>query len=116
MKIIKKLILSCLSVCMCDTLLNPMNVHATGGDILPEEQTLTETEVTVLEEDESQRSEYSKDFIMSDKTMQKIIYSVPVHYNDNGEWKEIDNTLTESKEEVISDDDEPAGFHTENIP
>ena len=76
MKLFRKLILSCLSVCMCVTLINPMNVYATGDDILPEEQTLTEIEATVLEEDESQRSEYSKDFIMSDKAVQKIIYSL----------------------------------------
>ena len=74
---------------MCVTLLNPLNVYATNEDIHVEEQPFIETEVTVLDEDKSERTEYSKDFIMSDKSVQKIIYSIPVHYQEDGEWMSI---------------------------
>lgn len=36
---------------------------------------------------------------MSDGSIQAIVYAHPVHYQDQtGEWKEIDNTLTEQRE------------------
>ena len=45
-------------------------------------------------------------------TMQKIIYSVPVHYKDDGKWKEIDNTLSINEASAISDDEEVSGYET----
>ena len=60
-----------------------------------EGEPIEENNVILLEEDESLREEYSKTFILSDKTYQKIIYSIPVHYKENDEWKEIDNTLVD---------------------
>ncbi|MFV0342783.1 MAG: DNRLRE domain-containing protein [Anaerocolumna sp.] len=46
-----------------------------------------------LGEIESERSAYEKHFYMSDRSIQAVIYSEPVHYLEDGEWKEIDNTL-----------------------
>ena len=58
-----------------------------------EEDINEEAEVVILGEDVSLREESSKTFILSDQTYQKVIYSIPVHYEENGEWKEIDNTF-----------------------
>jgi RHS repeat-associated protein len=51
-------------------------------------------EPTVLYELEDEREENSKRFLMSDHTIQAIMYSEPVHYSEEGEWKDIDNTLS----------------------
>ena len=60
-------------------------------------------EPTILNEDESLREIDSKTFIMSDGSMQKVIYSVPVHYEEEGEWIEVDNTLVDDNIEEIMD-------------
>ena len=52
-----------------------------------------ETDAYILEEDESKREESSKSFLMSDGSTQKVIYSLPVHYENEGEWIDVDNTL-----------------------
>ena len=48
----------------------------------------------VVEEDVSKRSEFFKEFILSNGLRLATIYPDSVHYEDNGQWKEIDNTLT----------------------
>jgi hypothetical protein len=40
-----------------------------------------------------ERTEYSKKYRMEDGTYTSVVYSVPVHYEKAGEWKEINNTL-----------------------
>ncbi len=42
---------------------------------------------------ESERGEYSKDFRRADGAVERVIYSDPVHFEQNGEWQTIDNTL-----------------------
>ena len=64
--------------------------HETG------EEKETATVVTELKE---RREESIKHYLMSDGSIQAIVYAHPVHYQDQtGEWKEIDNTLTEQRE------------------
>ena len=41
----------------------------------------------------SLRSEFGKQFDNGDGTITSYVNSVPIHYLDDGEWKEIDNTL-----------------------
>ena len=41
----------------------------------------------------SKRSEYEKHFDNGDGTIAAFVNKAPLHYSDNGEWKEIDNTL-----------------------
>ena len=41
----------------------------------------------------SKRSEYEKHFDNGDGTITAFVNTAPLHYSDNGEWKEIDNTL-----------------------
>lgn len=41
----------------------------------------------------SKRSAYEKHFDNGDGTITAFVNTAPLHYSDNGEWKEIDNTL-----------------------
>ena len=47
----------------------------------------------VVSEIESLRDEYSKYFRCEDGSFVAAVYNAPIHYKENGEWKEIDNTL-----------------------
>jgi YD repeat-containing protein len=60
-------------------------------------------EPKVLGELESEREENVKHFLMSDRTVRAVMYSEPVHYYEDEEWKEIDPTLT--LEEANDQDD-----------
>jgi YD repeat-containing protein len=55
-----------------------------------------ETPATIIGEDETQRDRASKEFILSDLSRMLVLYPNAVHYDDGGEWREIDNTLVRS--------------------
>ena len=50
-------------------------------------------DVTVLGELTEKRTEYTKEFRLSNGLNLATVYSQPVHYQESGQWKEIDNTL-----------------------
>ena len=52
------------------------------------------SQANVIGEDESRRTADTKHFIMSDGSRRAVVYSFPVHYDNNGKWQEIDNTLS----------------------
>ena len=56
-----------------------------------------ETVAYVVGEDESLRKENEKHFRMSDGSYIAAVYPEAVHYLDNGEWEEIDNTLVQTE-------------------
>ncbi len=64
--------------------------------LVPEEAVVPE-EVTVLEEVEESRTEYSKEFKLSNGLYAAAVYAAPVHYMEDGQWKDIDNTLKTSR-------------------
>ena len=45
------------------------------------------------------RGEYEKHFSLSDGTYSAVVYPYPVHYDSNGTWQEIDNTLRAGTEQ-----------------
>ena len=47
----------------------------------------------IVRELTERRSEYSKEYELDNGLNLAVVYSEPVHYNENGTWKEIDNTL-----------------------
>ena len=47
----------------------------------------------IVEELPGKRTEYSKEFRLSNGLHMAAIYNDPVHYEENGQWKDIDNTL-----------------------
>lgn len=51
---------------------------------------------SITEELTAKRSKFVKQFAMSDGSFTAVTYSMPVHYMNNGKWKEIDTTLTKS--------------------
>lgn len=46
----------------------------------------------------SMRSQYEKHFYNSDGTKTAFVYTTPIHYNENGEWIDIDNTLVKNED------------------
>lgn len=55
--------------------------------------------VLILEEDISQRTSNVKIFQNEDHSYTAAVYPDAVHYEENGEWKEIDNSLADAGEE-----------------
>jgi len=51
------------------------------------------TQATILQEDKTKRDEYTKEYLMSDGSRMLVVYPDQVHYEKEGEWREIDNTL-----------------------
>ena len=47
----------------------------------------------LLYEDQSGREENIKRFVREDRAVEAVVYPYPVHYQKNGEWKDIDNRL-----------------------
>lgn len=59
-------------------------------------QTIDDTSVG-MQEDETKRTEYSKTFELGNNRYYVALYSEPVHFIKDGEWDEIDSSLTEDK-------------------
>ena len=55
-----------------------------------------ETAAKIVSEVTEMREESVKYFLCDDGSYIAATYAAPVHYNENGVWKEIDNTLTPS--------------------
>ena len=53
----------------------------------------SESESQIIGEDESRRTADTKHFIMSDGSRKAVVYGNAVHYEKDGKWNEIDNTL-----------------------
>ena len=73
------------------------------GSMTLEEQdepaTQPQTETLFLNEITSQRSENSKQYMMSDKSVTVVLYDEPIHYEDeNGNLIEIDNSLIKTED------------------
>ena len=58
-----------------------------------EENEETTQPLEILSEDTSKRGEYYKEFVLTNGLRMASMYAEPVHYSENGQWKEIDNTL-----------------------
>ena len=50
-------------------------------------------EAMIVEEITDARTEYSKEYLMSNGLNMIVVYPEAVHYEENNEWKEINNTL-----------------------
>ncbi|HBI04672.1 MAG TPA: hypothetical protein DDY49_11660, partial [Paenibacillaceae bacterium] len=54
------------------------------------------TEAQIIGELENKREKNVKHFLKEDHTYEAVLYPLPVHYQEDGQWKEIDNTLVET--------------------
>ena len=52
----------------------------------------------LLSEEKDLRSQFEKHFQRKDRAYEAVMYPYPVHYNDNGTWADIDNTLITDKD------------------
>lgn len=68
----------------------------TESDFLADD---TPQKVLIAQEDVSKRSSNVKYFENEDHSYTAALYPVPVHFEENGEWKAIDNQLTEAEPE-----------------
>ena len=100
---ISKTVKFILSLCMIIGLLSPIPSFALEEEEFSESE---DNEVYIIDEDETLRTESSKTFVMSDDSYQKVIYGVPVHFeDDSGEYQSIDNSLvasTDSEDEFVT--------------
>ena len=90
-----------LAVVMLINLL-PLNVIATElqEEISTSEMSTESTEnndAYILEEVVEKRTETSKEYVLSNGLHLSAVYADAVHYENDGEWEEIDNTLKLSK-------------------
>ena len=53
----------------------------------------TTQSLEIVSEDVSKRTEFYKEFVLSNGLRMATLYAEPVHYSEGGQWKEIDNTL-----------------------
>ena len=85
--------------------MGPVQVFATGSETTPETAGTTMSEETASAETSEipevyiegevteLRSEYEKHYRLTDGSFMAVQYQVPVHYEDDGQWVDIDNTL-----------------------
>ena len=110
----RSILLQFLTICMVVGLITPVR---SVSALEEETETITQEEVEpiIIGEDVSSRDESSKTFILSNQTYQTILYSIPVHYQEDGVWKEIDNTLIDDglsvEEDVLSTENEPSSIN-----
>lgn len=55
-------------------------------------------EAEILYEDTSRRDEFTKHFVMRNGLNKAVKYAQPIHYKENEEWVDIDNTLEYNQE------------------
>ena len=101
-KTVKKLIFVIIVLALFSTNLN-ISVFAFKREVpeVKQDQAVEEhldenthpSEIPILFEDESKRDAYTKHFRKLDGSYEVSIYNEPVHYLENNEWKEIDNSL-----------------------
>lgn len=94
----KKLTASLLALVLTVQLL-PVSALADEFEIDDERhETFTYEQPDVSGEIPELRGEYEKHFSLSDGTYSAVVYPYPVHYDSNGTWQEIDNTLRSGSE------------------
>ena len=84
----------------------PMQIFATENigektdtDIEEKMETANYAESNIVGEVESKREINIKHFLKEDGSYEAVTYPCAVHYEYNGEWKDIDNTLIEGKDD-----------------
>ncbi|MHB8127017.1 MAG: DNRLRE domain-containing protein [Desulfitobacteriaceae bacterium] len=70
----------------------------TPADVTPVDKTKTIKELVY------KREANVKHFLMDDMTEEADIYSVPVHYEVDGQWKEIDNSMVNDEDDTVAGD------------
>lgn len=61
------------------------------------QEAVEEKEAEIIGEDPSKRDEYSKTYRREDGTFTQVQSMSPLHFKEDGQWKDIDNTLVSEK-------------------
>ena len=88
----------------------PMSIFAqdfqesieSGEDVTETTQTVTAEDAYVVDEIKENRTEYSKEFLLSNGLHMATLYPDAVHYEKDGAWAEIDNTLVADQEGFLT--------------
>ena len=95
-KSIRKLLSICLVLVMLFNML-PLHAFAAETEKQPPSDTtgqeVVSNDVYIVEEIIDKRTEYTKQFRLSNGLHIATVYASPVHYEVDGQWEEIDNTL-----------------------
>ncbi|MFX0549463.1 hypothetical protein ACOAKC_09000 [Hathewaya histolytica] len=105
----KKTIASTLIVTFLATML-PVKVLAVENSYNQYEEKEVVEEVKeskIVKEEEEKREKNIKHFLKEDSTYEAVVYPDAVHYKEDGKWKEIDNSLVESKDEEFRGTQKP---------
>ncbi|NHM33615.1 hypothetical protein [Neobacillus terrae] len=103
--VIKKTTSILLSVVLVISLA-PFQINATtvSADHLPSQfQSPPSGSKNIVGEDLSKREENIKHFLLKDHTYEADVYPFPVHYKTDGQWKDIDNSLSEKTDSETND-------------
>ena len=76
--------------------LDEIRMADTSGQTLSEENASEESVASsakIIAEIPEKRTAFTKDYKLSNGLHMSVVYPEVVHYEDNGQWKEIDNTL-----------------------
>ena len=74
----------------------PLQVFAEELQKEPANALATDTVPTknqIMEENPEKRTEYSKEFLLNNGLFMAVVYPEAVHYQKDGQWEDIDNTL-----------------------
>ena len=82
-----------------DTTLQSVETVADTPELETEETPSTPEEAEIISELTEKRDETTKYFAMSDGTTKACLYPQNIHYLEDGEYKEIDNTLVEGSKD-----------------
>lgn len=66
-------------------------------DAAKKETEITHGEATVLNELNTKRTKFTKQYIMSDGSFLANSYSMPIHFKKGGRWREVNTTLIKTK-------------------
>ena len=102
-KFYKKLLATVLSFALILSsvpLITFAQTHIKSETDFSEEASITSNEkAKPIAEIQEKRTSNSKTFLMSDGTYMNAVYSEQIHYSDNGEWKDIDNSFSNVTED-----------------
>lgn len=70
----------------------------------------------IIAENIKNRGKYQKEYIMSNGIRKVEIYADAVHYDNNGQWEEIDNTLVKTTSNLNSAYVNTAGIWQVSLP
>lgn len=72
---------------------DPIYATDENGDPVYDEESGKAEDAYIVGEAYDARDEFQKDYRLSDGSFIAVEYGVPVHYEEDGEWQDIDNRL-----------------------